>query len=220
MSDAAPEPPEVGAPEFGAEAFALKTGATSAQMHDLERFQALLGEWNDRMNLVGPTAMASYWLRHVYDSAQLLHVEPSALRWADIGAGAGFPGLILAILLKDRPGAQLHLIESMAKRVRFLTEVRDALALPATVHHGRAEETPAPVGLQIITARACAPFPRLLGYTEHLFRKGAKGVFLKGRDVESELTEARRNWKFQAELLPSQSDPSGRIVRIERLSRA
>jgi 16S rRNA (guanine527-N7)-methyltransferase len=220
MSDAAPEPREVEAPDFGAESFARHTGASRVQMEDLERFRVLLGEWNARMNLVGPTAMSSYWLRHAFDSAQLLHVEPSALRWADIGAGAGFPGLILAILLKDRPGARLHLIESMAKRVRFLTEVRDALGLPAEIHHGRAETALAPPGLQIVTARACAPLPRLLGYTEHLFRAGAHGLFLKGRDVESELTEARRNWKFQAELLSSQSDPSGRIVRIERLSRA
>jgi 16S rRNA (guanine527-N7)-methyltransferase len=220
MSDAAPEPREAAAPEFGAQAFAQAVGATPAQMADLHSFLALLEAWNSRMNLVGPTALSSFWLRHAYDSAQLLHVEPSALRWADIGAGAGFPGLILAILLKGRADAQVHLIESMAKRVRFLAEVSQALDLPTHIHHGRAEDTRAPKGLEIITARACAPFPRLLGYTEHLFKAGARGVFLKGRDVESELTEARLNWKFQAVLLPSQSDSSGRIVRIERLSRA
>ncbi|MGC1304512.1 MAG: 16S rRNA (guanine(527)-N(7))-methyltransferase RsmG [Caulobacteraceae bacterium] len=220
MSDAAPEPLNAEALEFGADAFARQIGATDRQMQDLEQFRVLLEDWNERMNLVGPTAMASFWLRHAYDSAQLLHVEPSALRWADIGAGAGFPGLILAILLKDHEGAQLHLIESMAKRVRFLEAVSETLQLPVQIHHGRAETTPVPAGLEIVTARACAPFPRLLGYTEHLFRAGARGVFLKGRDVESELTEARRHWKFQAELLPSQSDSSGRIVRIERLSRA
>lgn len=220
MSDAAPAPPEAGAPEFGAEAFAQAVGATPAQMADLQRFLILIEDWNSRMNLVGPSALSNFWLRHAYDSAQLLHVEPSALRWADIGAGAGFPGLILAILLKDRANAQVHLIESMAKRVRFLAEVSEALSLPTQIHHGRAEAIRAPKGLEIITARACAPFPRLLGYTEHLFKAGARGVFLKGRDVESELTEARRNWKFQAELLPSQSNSSGHIVRIERLSRA
>jgi 16S rRNA (guanine527-N7)-methyltransferase len=220
MSDAAPEPREAAAPAFGAEAFAQAVGATPAQMADLHRFLELLEEWNGRMNLVGPSALSSFWLRHAYDSAQLLHVEPSALRWADIGAGAGFPGLILAILLKGRADAQVHLIESMAKRIRFLGEVSQALGLPTHIHHGRAEDTRPPAGLQIVTARACAPFPRLFGYTEHLFKAGARGVFLKGRDVESELTEARRNWKFQAELLPSQSDSSGHIVRIERLSRA
>jgi 16S rRNA (guanine527-N7)-methyltransferase len=220
MSDAASAPLDAAAPEFGAEAFAQAVGATPAQMADLQQFQAMLYEWNERMNLVGPTALSNFWLRHAYDSAQLFHVEPSALRWADIGAGAGFPGLILAILLKSSAGAQVHLIESMAKRVRFLAEVSDKLKLPTPIHHARAEDIRAPKGLEIITARACAPLPRLLGYTEHLFRAGARGVFLKGRDVESELTEARLNWKFEAELLPSQSDSSGRIVRIERLSRA
>src|ERR1700761_6643888 len=141
MSDAAPAPPEAGAPDFGAEAFARAVGATPAQMADLQRFLFLLEDWNSRMNLVGPTALSSFWLRHAYDSAQLLHVEPSALRWADIGDGAGFPGLILAILLKGRVDAQVHLIESMAKRVRFLAEVSQALDLPTPIHHGRAEDT-------------------------------------------------------------------------------
>jgi 16S rRNA (guanine527-N7)-methyltransferase len=220
MYVAVPELLDAVAPPFGADEFAETMRSTPSQMDDLQQFRTLLESWNERMNLVGPTALASFWLRHAYDSAQLLHVEPSALRWADIGAGAGFPGLVLAILLKGVDGAEVHLIESMAKRVRFLSEVCETLNLPATIHHGRAEDTKAPRGLQVVTARACAPFPRLLEYTEHLFRTGAKGVFLKGRDVESELTEARRHWKFQAELLPSQSDPSGRIVRIERLSRA
>ncbi|WP_158916448.1 16S rRNA (guanine(527)-N(7))-methyltransferase RsmG [Caulobacter sp. S45] len=220
MFDAVSEPLESAAPAFGAEAFAQATEATSGQMADLERFRALLDVQNAHMNLVGPSALAGFWLRHAYDSAQLLHVEPLALRWADVGAGAGFPGIVLAILLKGKEGARVHLIESMGKRVRFLSEVCEALALPADIHHGRAEEISTPTALEVVTARACAPLPRLLGYTEHLFRGGAKGVFLKGQNIESELTEARQNWKFHAELLSSQSDPSGRIVRIERLSRA
>ena len=145
-------------------------------------------------------------------------MEQSARVWADVGAGAGFPGLVLAILLKQRPGSHVHLIESMAKRVRFLEEVVQALDLPVTIHHARAEEIAPPRGLQIVTARACAPFPRLFDYTRRFFEAGAQGLFLKGRDVESELTEAQRSWTFQAELIPSRSDPSGRVVRIEGLA--
>ncbi len=169
------------------------------------------------MNLVGPTALADFWVRHVLDSAQLLHVEQAALRWADIGAGAGFPGVVLAILLKGRAGAELHLVESMAKRVSFLQHVVTALSLPAEVHHTRAEALPPPRGIEVVTARACAPFPKLFEYTSRFFAAGATGLFLKGQGVEAELTEARRRWTFTSSLTASRSDPAGRIVRIEGL---
>ena len=202
-----------------AERFALAVKSSPAQMADFLTFHRLLAERNRRMNLVGPSALDAFWLRHIFDSAQLLHVEQSALHWADVGAGAGFPGIVLAILLKGRDGARIHLIESMAKRVGFLEQVVEELALPAEVHHARAEALQPPAGLEMVTARACAPFPRLFDYTAHFFRSGAKGLFLKGRDVESELTTAREGWTFACELIPSRSDPSGRLVRIERLKR-
>ncbi len=188
-------------------------------MADLQSFYLLLEEWNQRMNLVGPSAMPAFWQRHVLDSAQLFHVEQSALLWADVGSGAGFPGIILAILLKSRAGAGVHLIESMAKRVRFLRHVVETLSLPAEVHHERAETLSAPAGLDVITARACAPLPRLFDYTAHLFRTNTRGLFLKGRGVESELTAARQSWTFRSDLIESRSDPEGRIIRIEGLKR-
>lgn len=189
-------------------------------MADLARFLEMLREGTERMNLVGPSALESFWPRHAYDSAQLLQVAPSALRWADLGAGAGFPGLVLAILLKDAPGAHVHLVESLSKRCRFLTEVVVALKLPATVHNGRAEEMAKPPKVEIVTARACAPMERLLGYAKPFLRAGAKGLFLKGGKVEEEIAEARKSWRFEVALTPSLSDPSGRIVQIERLARA
>ena len=215
MSDAAPAQPDA----FGPDAFASATGASSAEMGDLESFRALLGEWNTRMNLVGPSGLTQFWLRHAYDSAQLLHVEHSVRSWADVGAGAGFPGVVLAILSKRRGDARVHLIEATGKRIRFLETVCNALALPAMVHHGRAEALAPPADIEVVTARACAPLTRLLGYTESFFQAGARGVFLKGREVEAEVSEAQRSWKFRAELLPSHSDPSGRILRIEGLTR-
>ena len=203
---------------FTAEDFCRSAGATPEQLDKLELFRSEVELWNTRMNLVGPSALADFWRRHAWDSAQLLHVEQSALVWVDVGAGAGFPGVVLAILLKGRTGACVHLIESMAKRVRFLEAVTGALDLPVVLHHARAEEVHPPAGLQIVTARACAPFPRLFDYTQAFFRAGARGLFLKGRDVQAELTAARQSWTFHAELLPSRSDPSGRIVHIERLA--
>jgi 16S rRNA (guanine527-N7)-methyltransferase len=158
----------------------------------------------------------------VLDSAQLLklapNAEPGATTWADLGAGAGFPGVVLAILLKRTPGANILLVDSLAKRCRFLSEVVQALELPAEVICARAEDIERKV--EVVTARACAPMPRLLGYARPWLARGAVGLFLKGENVESELQEARKSWTFTAELLPSISDPKGRIVRLRRLSRA
>jgi 16S rRNA (guanine527-N7)-methyltransferase len=198
--------------------FQAATGATPQQMADLESFRSLLAEWNEVMNLVGPSALAEFWPRHAWDSAQLLKLHPEALTWADLGAGAGFPGLVLAILLKGRANARVHLVESMAKRCRFLSETVKALDLPATVHNQRAEDLKLKV--EVVTARACAPMPRLLGYAQPFFKQGAKGVFLKGQDVDAELTEATKYWKFEADLAPSLSSPNGRIVEIRGPVRA
>ena len=203
---------------FEAGDFQRVTGATAARMADRERYRELLETWNQRINLVGPSAMASFWLRHAYDSAQLLALAPDSLVWADLGTGAGLPGVVLAILLKDRAGAHVHLVESLTKRCLFLQEVVTALELPATVHRSRAESLPL-TGIDVVTARACAPMARLLGYAHPILRGKVRGLFLKGRDVESEIAEARRGWRFDLELIPSQSDPSGRIVSVKGLVR-
>lgn len=196
-------------------AFQRLTGCTDAQLIDLERFQVLLTEWNEVMNLVGPATIPTYWNRHAWDSAQLLKLAPEITTWADLGAGAGLPGVVLAILLKDTPGAKVHLVESMAKRCRFLRVVADELNLPVEIHNARAEELDLKV--QIVTARACAPMVRLLGYAQPYFKRGATALFLKGQDVASELAEAATYWKFESDLRPSLSDPRGQIVQVKGL---
>lgn len=200
-----------------AAAFQALTDATDAQMADLHRFLELLTEGNAVMNLVGPATIPDFWNRHAWDSAQLLALEPDAKTWADLGAGAGFPGLVLAILLKGVPGAKVHLVESMAKRCRFLKTVSEALDLPVEIHNVRAEDLSLTV--DIVTARACAPMTRLLGYARPYLKRGARGLFLKGQDVVSELEEATKSWKFQSRLEVSRSDPRGRIVEVKGLSR-
>lgn len=197
--------------------FQEKTGATDGQMADLDVFRERLVEANAVMNLVGPDSLPEFWNRHAWDSAQLLAHAPDALRWADLGAGAGFPGVVLTILLKGRRGAHVWLIDSLGKRCRFLQSVVDALDLPATVLNGRAEAQA--VTCDIVTARAVAPMEKLLGYAQPYFERGAQGLFLKGEKAESELIEARKSWHFEAELAPSQSDPRGRIVSIRRVRR-
>ena len=214
---AAPAPLEPALELFDAEAFQARVGASARQMADMRAFRDLLIDWNGRMNLVGPSALGEFWRRHALDSAQLRDIVPQARVWADLGAGAGFPGLVLAILAKGRPGAQVHLIESVAKRCRFLQAAVDQLALPATVHHARAEELT--LTADVVTARACAPMVRLLGYAWPYLRAGATGLFLKGQDVGSELQAAAKYWKFDADLIPSISYSEGRIVQLKRVSR-
>ena len=197
--------------------FAVRSGAGPTAVTDLERYQSYLVDWNQRINLVGPATLPDFWSRHAWDSAQILGLAGDATTFADLGSGAGLPGIVLAILGKDRPGFHVHLVESMAKRCRFLTEVVQGLALPATVHNSRAEDMS--LSVDIVTARACAPLSRLLGYAQPYFRAGATGLFLKGQDAASDLAEATKYWDFEADVVPSLSDPRGQIVRVRRLGR-
>lgn len=197
--------------------FQARAGASETAMADLDRFLERLTEGNAVMNLVGPDTLSDFWNRHAWDSAQLFHVKPEALTWADLGAGAGFPGLVLAILLKGRPGAHVWLVESLAKRCRFLESIVDELALPATVVNGRAEDQRLKV--EVVTARAVAPLEKLLSYAQPYLAAGGQGLFLKGQRADDELREARKSWQIEAELLPSASDPRGRLVLVRRLRR-
>jgi 16S rRNA (guanine527-N7)-methyltransferase len=198
--------------------FAQASGATPAQMADMDRYLQSLSDGNAVMNLVGPASLPDFWSRHAWDSAQLLQVAPDAKTWADLGAGAGLPGVVLAILGKGRAGFHVKLVDSLAKRCRFLSAVVEALDLPADVVNARAESVA--LNVEIVTARAVAPMSRLLGYAEAHLRRGATGLFLKGQDVASELEEATRYWDFDADILPSRSDTRGRIVRVRRLRHA
>ncbi len=193
------------------------TGASDAQMADLATFAERLGEANAVMNLVGPDTIPDVWNRHYWDSAQLLAQAPDAVTWADLGAGAGFPGVVLAILLKGRAGAHVWLIDSLRKRCRFLNAVVSELTLPATVINGRAEAQALKV--DVVTARAVAPMEKLLGYAQPYLQRGARGLFLKGEKAELEVAEARRVWQFEPELSVSRSDPRGRIVSVRSLRR-
>ena len=213
---APPEAPAV--PVRDAADFVEAAHATPEQVADLSAYRELLTDWNQRMNLVGASTLEQFWSRHAWDSAQLLAHAPGALTWADLGAGAGLPGVVLAIMGKGRPGFQVHLVDSLAKRCRFLSEVVAALDLPAAVHNARAEALELKV--EVVTARACAPMTRLLGFAQPYIRRGAEALFLKGQDVVSELETATISWDFDAEVLPSLSDARGRIVRIRRLGRA
>ena len=200
------------APHIDVADFVRLSGASDDQIFRLETFQEALTDWNQRMNLVGPATLPDFWGRHAWDSAQLILQAPEAKVWADLGAGAGLPGLVLAIMGRGREGFHVHLVESMAKRCRFLEEMVARLDLPASVHNERAENLR--LDVDIVTARACAPLVRLLGYAKPFFDRGAEGLFLKGQDVGAEIEAARLQWRFTSELLPSASDPRGQILRV------
>ncbi len=171
----------------------------------LDRFVALLLSWQQRINLIAPSTEAKIWTRHIANSLQLLALAPDARIWADLGSGAGFPGVVIACALADTPGAQVHLVESTGKKATFLREAIGETGAPAIVHATRAEAFVADTAepLDTVTARALAPLPKLLTLTYPLLKKGVLGVFPKGQDVAAELTEAAKCWNIQSSLASS-----------------
>jgi 16S rRNA (guanine527-N7)-methyltransferase len=185
----------------------------------LDRFAALLLERQQRRNLIAPSTELIVWTRHFADSLQLLALAPAARIWADLGSGAGFPGIVIACALADSPdiwAPQVHLVESVGKKAVFLREAVQVTGAPATVHHERIADfvLQAPDRVDVVTARALAPLTKLLAEAYPLLKKGALGLFPKGQDVEAELTAASKCWTINATLVPSRTDPKARIVVV------
>lgn len=187
----------------------------------LDQFVAVLMDWQQRTNLIAASTESTLWTRHIADSLQLLTLAPTARIWVDLGSGGGFPGLVLACALADLPEhqkAQVHLIESNTKKAAFLREAARMTGAPAEIHMARIADfvRHAPPRIDIVTARALAPLPKLLAEAYPLLKTGAKGLFLKGQDVAAELTEASKCWTIQASLVPSRTDPRSSIVVVTR----
>ncbi|MGA8077146.1 MAG: 16S rRNA (guanine(527)-N(7))-methyltransferase RsmG [Xanthobacteraceae bacterium] len=186
----------------------------------LDRFTELLLEWQRHTNLIARSSEAILWTRHIADSLQLLDLAPEAKIWADLGSGAGFPGLVVACALAGTPGAQVHLVESIGKKATFLREAIIATGAPASVHPERIADFAKhpPASIDVVTARALAPLPKLLGEAYPLLKTGAIGLFPKGQDVVAELTDAAKYWNIQPRLMPSRTDPKAQIVIVQKLS--
>lgn len=187
----------------------------------LEQFIDLLLSRQRSTNLIASSTIPRLWTRHVADSLQLLALAPNARRWIDLGSGGGFPGLVLACALAGEQGAEVHLVESIQKKAAFLRAAATELSLPAIVHAQRIEDFASATTerFDVVTARALAPLGRLIGYAIPLLKNGAIGLFPKGQDVEVELTQAAKSWTIRADLIPSRTDPHGRIVRVRRASK-
>lgn len=215
MSAASPPGAAPDAGRFGAEAFRQATNVSRETLARLETYETLLRRWQAAINLVGPATLADVWRRHFLDSWQLLALAPAtARRWADLGSGAGFPGLVLAIL-----GApEMHLVESDGRKCAFLAEVARETGTRVVIHRARIE-TLDPLGADIVTARALAPLDRLLAWSHRHAAPDATCLFLKGQDVERELTLAAKSWSMQLRRHPSRSDPAGIVLEVKGLRR-
>jgi len=179
----------------------------------LDRYAELLGEWNQKFNLVADSTFPHVWQRHFLDSAQLMnHIPSNAETLADLGSGAGFPGVIISILGFPK----VHLIESIIKKANFLRELVKELRLSADVHQVRIESM-AGIKFDVVTARALKPLPQLLKYAQPLMKKDSLCLVLKGKQADAELTESAKYWKFNSEIFPSLSDSSGRVIKIRNL---
>lgn len=187
----------------------------------LDRFADLLIHWQTSINLVAPSTLPNLWTRHIADSAQLLMLVESPKLWVDLGSGGGFPGMIIASSLAEHPDAMVHLVESNQKKAAFLREAIRVTGAPAQVHAMRIEAFTAEFlqSPDVVSARALAPLPELLGLAYPLLKTGAIGLFPKGQDVGAELTEAAKYWRFEYDLVPSLTNPDSQIVVVRALAK-
>ena len=187
----------------------------------LDCYLALLLEWQAKTNLVAPSTLPNLWTRHVSDSLQLLTLAPAAKAWIDLGSGGGFPGVVLACALAETPDATVHLVERIAKKAAFLREAIRVTGSPGAVHVADIGDTVERFAQPVdcVTARAVAPLHQLIGLAEPLVQRGAKALFLKGQDVEAELTEATKYWKIEPKLHSSRTGGQGWIVELDQIER-
>jgi 16S rRNA (guanine527-N7)-methyltransferase len=187
----------------------------------LDRFVDVLLQWQRKTNLIAASTIPTLWTRHIADSLQLIALAKAARHWIDLGSGGGFPGLVIAAALADEPGAEVHLVERSTKKAAFLREAARHIGAPAHVHAVRIEDFAKDFSGKpdAVTARALAPLDVLLGLAQPLLKTGAQGLFLKGQDVEAELTEASKYWNIAAELVPSRTNSLSKIVVVRHIER-
>ena len=217
----------------GPEAFMAAFEVSRETTDILGTYAELLIQWQKAVNLVAPSTLGEIWHRHFADSAQLAALVPSSNRdsdpesgpesaetWVDLGSGAGFPGLVLVIILRNRKGAKFTLVESDSRKAAFLKEVARRTAAPVDILAGRIELPSTQSKLQkadVVTARALAPLERLFLFASALTKPDTKCLFLKGKDVRQERLDAEKSWSFSCSEVPSMTNSEGRILVIENL---
>lgn len=196
----------------------------TAMEERFSRYVDLVRKWQPVKNLVAPSTLPDIWRRHVADGAQAFAALPSAKRWLDLGSGAGFPGLVTAILLADVDGGSVTLVESNGRKAAFLQTVARELKLPARIVPERIESVPerfAATGdrFDAVSARALASLDNLLDYAEPWLTTGATGVFHKGQDFAAERQQAALSWSFDLVEHQSRIEPDSRIVLVDHVRR-
>lgn len=188
-------------------------------IQNLEHFAALVTKWTPKINLIAKGSVLDIWDRHIIDSVQLYRFAPKAYeKWADLGSGGGFPGIILAILAKEKqPNAHFTLIESDQRKSTFLRTAARELRLSITVIAERIEQT-APLGADVVSARALAPLPSLLPLVGRHMRDGGICLLHKGKQAAQEVADAKNDWSFDLEDHASMTDPEARLLVIQRIS--
>jgi 16S rRNA (guanine527-N7)-methyltransferase len=201
-------------------------GVSRETIQRLDRFVNLLLAWQRHTNLISNASVATLWTRHVADSLQLLELASKASIakppvWVDLGSGGGFPGVVVACAIADISGACVHLIESNAKKASFLREAVGETGVPGIVHAGRIEALGPGLAsaADFVTARAVAPLRDLCALIAPILEKGAQALLPKGQDLDTELTEATKYWNINAQIVPSKTSSTGRILIVRGLSR-
>lgn len=209
MTPATPLPP------LSQEQFQKKTGLPAALQDDLSSYVDLLEKWQKRINLVSKSTLADVWRRHVWDSLQIYPLIPKETKTViDLGSGAGFPGLVLALFSKAYNGPEIHLIEADSRKTAFLEEVNRETSAGAIIHTRRLESV-RDLKADVVTARALAPLPKLLTMATPFGAKDCRFLFFKGEKVQAELTEAAKKWTMEVVETPSVSHQSGTILTLK-----
>jgi 16S rRNA (guanine527-N7)-methyltransferase len=204
-------------PAFGAADLQYTENVSRETLARLKAYVDVLAHWNERHNLVSAASLADVWRRHILDSLQLVPlIPPDANSLIDLGSGAGFPGLVLAIAFHDRADFRVVLTEATRKKCEFLAAAAERTGVKVEVRNARIEDLK-PEIFDVVTARALAPLDKLLAYA-HIFQ-GPRTVnlLLKGQSVGSELALAHKSWRMTVTQHPSRSDPSGTILEIREL---
>lgn len=184
----------------------------------LLQFEVTFLKWASRINLAAPSTLSEVWNRHILDSAQLAPLAPDATHWLDVGSGGGFPGAVLAIVLQDRPGSSIDLVESNRKKTAFLQSALAPFRGNVRIHPKRIEEVYGTIkGPDVVTARALAPLPLLLDLCSPWLMNGSRGLFHKGRDYRSELKESDDAWTHDLVEHKSRIDDDSVILEIRNL---
>ena len=184
----------------------------------LEAFAELVRKWNPRINLVSKSSLGDLWTRHIVDSVQVFKFAEGSGVWVDLGSGGGFPGIVVSILNQEERHFDVTLVESDQRKCAFLRTAIRELKLEASVKNERIEEIKS-LNADVLSARALADLTKLLGFTELHLKPEGTALFPKGQSWQREDAEARRNWTYGLESVPSQTNPEAAILKIKDIAR-